>query len=75
MFSSMFVGLSVLGLAVLTFAQSEPPSPIGRVVLTSSWMAFWMIGTVARSARALLERQADQIAALEQRAREGRPAA
>jgi hypothetical protein len=45
------------------------------VVLTFSWLAFWMIARVAGSVRALLEAQADQIAALQRQLAERQSAA
>ena len=75
MFSLIFVGISVLGLAALTVGPWADPSPTGRTILTLSWMAFWMINTLARSARALLAEQADQIATLQRQLSELRPAA
>jgi hypothetical protein len=66
LFGMIFGAISVLGLVALTFGPwAEPSAPMARLVLTFSWLAFWMIAMVAGSVRALLSAQADQIAALQ----------
>ena len=75
-FSLGFAALAVLGLAALTFGPwAQPANPTARLVLTLSWLAFWMMNTLARNVRALLEAQADQIAALQRQLTEQQPAA
>lgn len=75
-FSGIFGAISVLGLVALTFGPwAQPSAPTARMVLTFSWLAFWMIVMVARNVRALFEAQADQIAALQRQVTEQRPAA
>ena len=75
MFSLIFGALSVLGLVALTFGPWAQPAPMARTFLTVSLLVFWMIGAVARNVRALLEAQADQIAALQRQVSEPRPTA
>jgi len=74
-FSLLFAGLSVLGLVVLTFGPWAQPAPTARAMLTVSWPVFMMITIVARNVRGLLEKQADQIAALQRQVNEQQPAA
>lgn len=75
LFSLIFGAISALGLAALTFGPwAEPSGSMARLVLTFSWMAFWMIARVAGSVRALLGAQADQIAALQRQLAERQPA-
>ena len=76
LFGICFGAISVLGLAVLTFGPwAEPSEPMARLVLTFSWLAFWMIARVAGSVSALLRAQADQIAALQRQLAERQSAA
>ncbi len=64
--SLIMSALSVLGILALTFGPwAEPSGQTTRMILTFSWFAFWMIGTIARNVSALLQTQADQIAALQ----------
>ena len=75
LFGMIFGAISVLGLVALTFGPwAEPSAPMARLVLTFSWLAFWMIARVAGSVRALLGAQADQIAALQRQLAERPPA-
>ncbi len=74
--SLIFGAISVLGLVALTFGPwAQPSAPTARLALTLSSLAFWMIATMARSVRALLEAQADQITALQRQLAERQPAA
>jgi hypothetical protein len=76
LFSVIFGAISVLGLAGLTFGPwAEPSGSMARLVLTFSWIAFWVIAKVAGSVRALLGAQADQIAALQRQLAERQPTA
>lgn len=64
---SLFMGaVSVLGAAALTFGPwAEPSAQMTRTFLLVSSVAFSMVGAVANNVVAILERQADQIAALQ----------
>ena len=76
LWSLIMSALSVLGIGALTFGPwADPSAQPTRLILTFSWFAFWMIGTIARNVRAALEAQADQIAALQRQLAEQRPAA
>ena len=75
-FAMVFGTISVLGLAALTFGPwAQPSPPMARLVLTFSWLAFWMIAKIAGSVGALLAAQADQIAALQRQLAEWQPEA
>jgi hypothetical protein len=66
LFSGLMSALSVLGHAALAFGPwAVPAAPVTRTILTLSGLTFWMIYTIATSAGALLEAQADRIEALQ----------
>ena len=74
--SAFFAAISVLGLVALTFGPwAQPSAPMARLVLTFSWVAFWMIAMVARNVRSLFEAQAHQITALQRQVTDRQPAA
>lgn len=72
-FSLVMGAIAMLGQVAVTFGPWAPAPPTARLVLTFGWLAFWMIGIIARSASALLAEQADQIAVLQRQLGEQRP--
>lgn len=75
-FSLFASAIAVLGIAALTFGPwADPSAGTAYMSLIFSGLAFGEIGLLTRSVRTLLEKQADQIDALQRQIADQRPAA